>query len=257
MSNIREETVLEATHWTDKLFTLKTTRDPSFRFDSGQFAMIGLEVEGKPLMRAYSMVNASYDDHLEFLSIKAPNGALTTRLQHVKPGDKILVNRKTTGTLTLDNLKDGKRLYMLATGTGLAPFLSLIKDPTVYERFEQVILCHGCRHISELVYQDLILQDLPQNEFFGEEVLQKLVYYPSVTREPFKHQGRLTKLIDDGQMFEDLGVPAFDPAVDRAMICGNPNMMTEISERLEARGFVMGSLNAPGDYVIEKAFAEK
>ena len=257
MSNIREETVLEATHWTDKLFTLKTTRDPAFRFDSGQFAMIGLEVDGKPLMRAYSMVNAPYDDHLEFLSIKAPNGALTTRLQHVKPGDKILVNRKTTGTLTLDHLTDAGRLYMLATGTGLAPFLSLIKDPTVYERFEQVILCHGCRHVSELVYRDLILQDLPQNEFFGEEVLEKLVYYPTVTREPFKTQGRLTDLIDSGQMFADLGVPPFDPAQDRVMICGNPHMMVDIAERLQERGFTMGSLHEPGDFVIEKAFAEK
>lgn len=257
MSNIREETVLEATHWTDKLFTLKTTRDPSFRFESGQFAMIGLEVEGKPLMRAYSMVNASYDDHLEFLSIKAPNGALTTRLQHIQPGDKILVNRKTTGTLTLDHLKPGKRLYMLATGTGLAPFLSLIKDPDVYERFDQVILCHGCRHTSELVYQDLILNDLPNNEFFGNEVAGKLVYYPTVTREPFHTQGRLTALIDSGQLFDDLHTAPFDPAHDRVMICGNPQMMDEIAQRLEALNFTMGNLHAPGDYVIEKAFAEK
>ena len=182
MSNIIEETVLETHHWTDSLFTLKLTRDPGFRFESGQFAMIGLQVEGKPLMRAYSMASAAYDDHLEFLSIKVQNGPLTSRLQHVKPGDKILVNRKTTGTLILDNLEPGKNLYLLSTGTGLAPFLSLIRDPAMYEKFERVILVHSCRHIAELVYEDLILNELPQNEFFGELVQSKLTYYPTVTR---------------------------------------------------------------------------
>ena len=256
MSNIREETILEATHWTDSLFTIKTTRDPGFRFDSGQFAMIGLQIENRPIMRAYSMANAHYEDHLEFLSIKVPNGALTSRLKEVKAGDKILVNIKTTGTLTLDNLAPGKRLYLLSTGTGLAPFLSVIKDPETYERFEKVILVHSCRYASELVYQDLILKHLPENEYFGEEVKKKLVYYPTVTREDYPTQGRITHLIGNGRLFADLGVPSFNPDEDRVMICGNPNMMNELASDLKERGFVHGTNNTPGQFVIEKAFAE-
>ena len=256
MSNIREETVLEATHWTDNLFTIKTTRDPGFRFDSGQFAMIGLHVDDRPLLRAYSMANAHYDDHLEFLSIKVPNGALTSRLKNIKQGDKILVNVKTTGTLTLDNLAPGKNLYLLATGTGLAPFLSIIKDPVSYERFEKVILVHCCRYASELVYQELILKDLPQNEFFGEEVGQKLIYYPTVTREEYPTQGRITHLIETGRLFSDIGLPPLTSENDRVMICGNPNMMNELTDTLKGRGFKLGTNNAPGDFVIEKAFAE-
>ncbi len=257
MSNIVEETVLEAHHWTNNLFTLKLTRNPGFRFESGQFAMIGLKVDGKPLMRAYSMVNAHYDDHLEFLSIKVPNGPLTSRLQHVKPGDQILVNTKTTGTLILDNLKPGKRLYLLATGTGMAPFLSVIKDPVVYERFERVVLVHCCRHVQELVYQDLIKEQLPQNEFFGEEARHKLVYYPTVTREEFVNTGRITDLVRSGKLFQDLGLPAIDAAEDRVMICGNPHMMSELAVDLEERGFAMGTNAEPGEFLIEKAFAEK
>jgi ferredoxin--NADP+ reductase len=257
MSTILEETVLEAHHWTNNLFTLKVTRNPGFRFESGQFAMIGLRVEGKPLMRAYSMVNAHYDDHLEFLSIKVPNGPLTSRLQHVKPGDNILVNIKTTGTLILDNLKPGKRLYLLSTGTGMAPFLSVIKDPVVYERFEKVVLVHCCRHVQELVYQNLIREELPQNEFFGEEAREKLVYYPTVTREEFTNTGRITDLVRTGKLFADLGLPVIDPADDRVMICGNPQMMTDLANDLEERGFQMGTNAEPGEFLIEKAFAEK
>lgn len=257
MSNIVEETVLEAHHWTDNLFTLKLTRNPGFRFESGQFAMIGLKVDGRPLMRAYSMVNAHYDDHLEFLSIKVPNGPLTSRLQHVKPGDQILVNTKTTGTLILDNLRPGKRLYLLSTGTGMAPFLSVIKDPTVYERFEKVVLVHCCRHVRELVYQDLIREQLPQNEFFGEEAREKLVYYPTVTREEFKNTGRITDLVRSGKLFTDLGLPALDKSEDRVMICGNPQMMAELADELEERGFLLGTNAEPGEFLIEKAFAEK
>jgi len=257
MSSIVEETVLEAHHWTNNLFTLKLTRNPGFRFESGQFAMIGLRVDGKPLMRAYSMVNAHYDDHLEFLSIKVPNGPLTSRLQHVKPGDQILVNTKTTGTLILDNLKPGKRLYMLSTGTGMAPFLSVIKDPVVYERFEKVILVHCCRRAQELVYQNLIKEELPQNEFFGEEARAKLVYYPTVTREEFATTGRITDLIRNGRLFKDLGTPEFDPADDRVMICGNPQMMNDLAAELESRNFTLGTNAEPGEFLIEKAFAEK
>jgi len=257
MSTILEETVLEAHHWTNNLFTLKVTRNPGFRFESGQFAMIGLRVEGKPLMRAYSMVNAHYDDHLEFLSIKVPNGPLTSRLQHVKPGDNILVNIKTTGTLILDNLKPGKRLYLLSTGTGMAPFLSVIKDPVVYERFEKVVLVHCCRHVQELVYQNLIREELPQNEFFGEEAREKLVYYPTVTREDFTNTGRITDLVRTGKLFSDLGLPMIDPADDRVMICGNPQMMADLANDLEERGFLLGTNAEPGEFLIEKAFAEK
>lgn len=257
MSNIVEETVLEAHHWTNNLFTLKLTRNPGFRFESGQFAMIGLKVDGKPLMRAYSMVNAHYDDHLEFLSIKVPNGPLTSRLQHVKPGDQILVNTKTTGTLILDNLRPGKRLYLLATGTGMAPFLSVIKDPVVYERFEKVVLVHCCRHAQELVYQNLIRDELPQNEFFGEEAREKLVYYPTVTREDFVNTGRITELVRSGKLFADLGLPALDVADDRVMICGNPQMMADLANDLEERGFLLGTNAEPGEFLIEKAFAEK
>ena len=224
-SNILEKTVLDVHHWTDSLFTLKLTRDPGFRFESGQFAMIGLMVDGKPLMRAYSMASAAYEEHLEFLSIKVPNGPLTSRLQHVKPGDKILVNKKTTGTLILDNLLPGKRLYLLCTGTGLAPFLSIIKDPAVYERYDQVILVHGVRHVADLVYGDFIKTDLPQNEFFGEEARHKLVYHPTVTREPYVNQGRITDLVKNGKLFERLGVPAINAEEDRVMICGNPQMI--------------------------------
>ncbi len=258
MSNIREETVLDVHHWTDSLFTLKTTRDPGFRFESGQFAMIGLMVEGKPLMRAYSMVSAPYEEHLEFLSIKVPNGPLTSRLQHIKPGDKILVNRKTTGTLLLQFLTPGKRLYLLSTGTGLAPFMSIIKDPETYERFDQVILVHGTRFVRDLVYEDFILSELPENEFFGEEARHKLVYYPTVTREEFKHQGRITDLIRSGKLFQDLGNPPFSKDDDRIMLCGNPNMMTELHHYFEDElGFEEGHNGVPGQFVIEKAFAEK
>jgi ferredoxin/flavodoxin---NADP+ reductase len=256
-SNILEKTVLDVHHWTDSLFTLKLDRNPGFRFENGQFAMIGLMVDGKPLMRAYSMVSANYEEHLEFLSIKVPGGPLTSRLQHVKPGDTILVNKKTTGTLILSNLLPGKRLYLLATGTGLAPFLSIIKDPGTYDAYDQVILVHGVRHVRELVYQDFITKNLPENEFFGEQARHKLTYYQTVTREPYVHQGRITDLIADGRLFEDLGVPAFNRAEDRVMICGNPNMMNDIAAHLDSIGFAQGSHAGAGDYVIEKAFAEK
>lgn len=256
-SNILEKTVIDVHHWTESLFTLKLARDPGFRFDNGQFAMIGLMVDGKPIMRAYSMASANYEEHLEFLSIKVPNGPLTSRLQHVKPGDKILVNKKTTGTLVLDNLLPGRRLYLLSTGTGLAPFLSIIKDPETYERFDRVILTHSCRHVRDLVYEDFIRQDLPNNEFFGEQAAHKLTYYPTVTREPYPRQGRITDLIRNGTLFVDIDAPAFDPAEDRVMICGNPHMMTELAQYLDGIGFQQGSNVGAGHYVIEKAFAEK
>lgn len=258
MPDIIEETVLEIHHWTETLFTLKLTRDPGFRFESGQFAMIGLQVDGRPLMRAYSMVSASYEDHLEFLSIKVPEGPLTSLLQHVRTGDRILVNRKATGSLIADNLLPGAgRLYLLSTGTGLAPFISIIKDPTVYDRFDEIVLTHTCRRKAELVYQDLITAGLFENEFFGDLVREKLIYYPSVTREEFKTRDRITELIRSGKLFADLDKPAFDERTDRVMICGNPNMMAELAEHLDGLGWKQGSNAGPGHYVIEKAFAGK
>ena len=257
MSNILRETVLEVHHWTENLFTLKTTRDPGFRFDSGEFAMMGLEVDGRPLLRAYSVVSAPYDEQLEFLSIKVPNGPLTSRLQHVKPGDTILVNRKATGTLLLHNLEPGKSLWLLSTGTGLAPFLSIIKDPTVYERFDRVILTHTVRNKNELVCGEKALEDLKQNEYIGELAAEKLIYYPTVTREPFQNEGRITDLIRSGKVFADLGLEPLNPADDRVMICGNPHMTAELTKYMEDQGFEMGANNKPGTFVIEKAFAQR
>lgn len=252
-----QEKVLSVHHWNDTLFSFTTTRDPGLRFKTGQFVMIGLEVNGKPLMRAYSIVSAHYEEHLEFYSIKVQDGPLTSRLQHLKVGDTLMVSRKPTGSLIMDNLKPGKNLYLLSTGTGLAPFMSVIRDPEFYEAFDKIVLTHGVRICSELGYHDYITKELPENEFFGDLVKEKLIYYPTVTREPFKNQGRLTDLIESGKLFTDIGLPAFNPEHDRIMICGSPSMLKDLVAILEQRGFVEGTSNKPGDYVIERAFVEK
>lgn len=257
MRALNHEKVLSVHHWTDTLFSFTTTRDPGFRFKNGQFTMIGLEVEGKPLMRAYSMVSANYEHHLEFFSIKVQDGPLTSRLQHIHVGDEVLVNTKPTGTLVLDHLRPGKRLYMLSTGTGLAPFMSLIKDPEVYEKFEQVILVHGCRYVNELAYEDTIMRELPENEFFGEIVRDQLVYYPTVTREPFRNQGRVTTLMENHKLFEDIGVPAFNTDEDRFMLCGSPHMLRDTCVILEENGMHEARAGALGEYVIERAFVDR
>ncbi|HEY3431213.1 MAG TPA: ferredoxin--NADP reductase [Rhodocyclaceae bacterium] len=258
MSNLNTETVLSVHHWNDSLFSFRTTRDPGLRFENGQFVMIGLEVEGRPLLRAYSIASANYEEHLEFFSIKVPNGPLTSRLQHLQPGHPVKVSRKPTGTLVLHDLKPGKHLYLFATGTGLAPFMSVIQDPEAYERFDKIVLIHGTRTVSEAAYADFIQNHLPQNEFFGEEVKSKLIYYPTVTREPFRNQGRLTDLIESGKLFTDIGLPPLDPAVDRIMICGSPAMLEDSCALLDRRGFeVSPRIGTPGDYVIERAFVEK
>ncbi|BBK42580.1 ferredoxin--NADP(+) reductase [Allostella vacuolata] len=257
MSNLREERVLSVHHWTDTLFSFTTTRDPSFRFQSGQFTMIGLMVEGKPLLRAYSMASAYYDDTLEFFSIKVQDGPLTSRLQHLEVGQTILVGRKPVGTLLLDNLLPGRTLYLVGTGTGLAPFLSLIRDPETYERFEKVVLTHTCRTVAELAYRDLITRELPENELIGEQVREKLVYYPTVTREPFQTQGRITDLIREGRIFADLGLRPLDPAVDRLMLCGSPSMLREARTMLEEGGFEEGSQAKAAHFVVERAFVEQ
>ncbi len=257
MSALNEESVLSVHHWTDSLFTFTTTRDPSLRFSNGHFTMIGLRVEGKPLLRAYSIVSANYEDHLEFLSIKVADGPLTSRLQHVKVGDTVIVGKKPTGTLVADYLLPGKRLYLLSTGTGLAPFMSIIRDPETYEKFEQVVLVHGVRQVDELAYHDMLIEHLPNHEFLGELVSSKLRYYPTVTREQYKNMGRITDLVESGKLFADLDVPAFDPKADRVMICGSPGMLRDLKRMLEERGFAEGNTSTPGDFVIERAFAEQ
>ncbi len=258
MSKYIPETVLSVHHWNDTLFSFTTTRRQGLRFRNGHFLMIGLEVEGKPLVRAYSVVSPNYEEHLEFLSIKVPNGPLTSRLQNIKVGDPVLVSEKSVGTLVLDDLNPGKHLYLFSTGTGMAPFMSIIRDPETYDRFDKVVLVHGVRLVSELAYADYLRDELPQHEFLGEIVRDKLIYYPTVTREAFKQTGRLTTAIESGQLFKDIGLPPLDPAVDRAMICGSPAMLKETSEMLDARGFkVSPSLGRPGDYVFERAFVEK
>ncbi len=257
MSNFNEERVVNVHHWTDSLFSFRTTRSPSFRFQSGQFTMIGLSVEGRPLLRAYSLASAPYDDELEFFSIKVANGPLTSRLQHLKVGDSVIVSRKPTGTLVLDNLLPGRNLYLLGTGTGLAPFLSLIKDPETYERFERVIVVHGVRWIADLAYEKAITEVLPGDEFVGELVAERLVYYPTVTREPFRHQGRITALMISNKLFEDVGLPPMTTADDRFMLCGSPRMIQDVRELLDARGFLEGNHGEAGHYVVEKAFVDR
>ena len=252
------ENVLEVRHWNDGLFSFKTTRDPGFRFRAGQFVMIGLEVEGKPLMRAYSIASPSWEEHLEFFSIKVPDGPLTSRLQHIQVGDRILMSRKPTGTLVLDDLNPGKRLYLLATGTGLAPFLSLVTEPETYERFEQVIVVHGVREVADLAYRELFERELFEHEYLGDMVRGKLLYYPTVTREAFRNTGRITDLIESGELTQRLGLPSLDPANDRLMLCGSPQMLADTARLLDERGFTVSPrTREPGDYVIERAFVER
>jgi ferredoxin/flavodoxin---NADP+ reductase len=252
------ERVLHVHHWNDTLFSFRTTRDPGLRFRNGHFVMMGLTVDDRPLLRAYSLASANHAEHLEFLSIKVPDGPLTSRLQHLKPGDEVLVGRKPVGSLVLDDLKPGRRLFLLATGTGLAPFMSIIQDPETYERFETVVLLHGVRQVSELAYADFIEHELPEDEFLGELVRGRLHYVPTVTREPFRNRGRLTDWLATESVCAELGQPALDPAHDRAMICGNSAMLTDCCAILDGKGFAISPRQGEaGDYVIERAFVEK
>jgi ferredoxin--NADP+ reductase len=258
MTVLGVEQVLRVRHWNDTLFSFATTRDPALRFENGQFVMIGMEVNGRPLLRAYSIASANHEDHLEFFSIKVEDGPLTSRLQNLAPGEKIFVSRKPTGTLVLRDLRPGRRLYLFSTGTGLAPFLSLVKDPEMYERFEKIILVHGVRRTSELAYEEYLSKTLPEDEYIGEQVRAQLVYYPTVTREPYRNRGRLTDLIASGQLFDDIGSPPLDPREDRAMICGSPSMLADLSALLKSRDFTISPhIGEPGDYLIERAFVEK
>jgi ferredoxin/flavodoxin---NADP+ reductase len=257
MSAFYREKVLSVQHWTDTLFSFKATRDTGFRFQNGQFAMIGLEVEGRPLMRAYSMASANHEEELEFFSIKVPDGPLTSRLQRIKEGDTILVGRKATGTLISDNLLPGERLLLLSTGTGLAPFASLIKDPDVYERFEKIVLVHGCRQVNELAFGEQLVATLTEDELFGPLLAEKLSYYPTVTREPFRNRGRITDLITSEQLFNDIGQKPLNVEGDRIMMCGSPAMLEELKQMFEARAFAEGNHTEAGHFVIEKAFVER
>jgi len=258
MSTFDVERVLHVRHWTQDYFSFRTTRGAGLRFDNGQFVMIGLPVDGKPLMRAYSIASANWEEEMEFFSIKVPHGPLTSRLQHLKPGDEILVGRKPTGTLLISDLHPGRNLYLLSTGTGLAPFLSIIKDPETYERFERVILTHGVRNTTDLAYRDYFTRELPQHEYLGETIARQMLYYPAVSREDFVHRGRLTDLLDSGRISTDLGIEPLDPVHDRAMICGSPQMLADFRAILDRRGFKAAPrIGTPGEYVFERAFVEK
>jgi len=258
MAAFASERVLDVRHWTDSYFSFTTTRDDGLRFENGQFVMVGLMVEQRPLLRAYSIASANWEEELQFFSIKVPHGPLTSRLQHIQPGDALLVGSKPTGTLLISDLHPGRNLYLFGTGTGLAPFLAVVKDPDTYERFERVILCHGVRNPADLAYREYIEQELPRNAYLGETLRRQLVYYPAVSREPFLHHGRLTTLFDQGRIAADLGLDEPDPARDRAMICGSPQVLADFRQILDRRGFVAAPrIGTAGHYVFERAFVER
>ncbi len=249
------QTVTKVTHWTDTLFSFRVARPRSLRFRSGEFVMLGLLGEnGKPLLRAYSIASPAWDDELEFYSIKVPDGPLTSRLQHIKPGEEIILRTKPTGTLVLDALLPGKRLWLFATGTGIAPFASLIRDPETYERYDEVILMHTCRAQAELEYGRQFVDSLEDDPLIGEFVDGKLRYYPTTTQEDGPLTGRVTDNLTSGKVFEDLGVPPIDPAHDRAMICGSIGFNADMKTILEERGLNEGSNSTPAEYVVERAF---
>lgn len=248
------ETVTSVTHYTDRLFRFRMTRPDGFRFRSGEFAMIGLMVEGKPVFRAYSIASPAWGEELEFFSIKVPDGPLTSHLQLIKPGDQVLMRKKPTGTLVLDALTPGKRLYMFSTGTGIAPFASLIRDPETYEKYEEVILTHTSREVAELKYGFDLIEEIRNDELLSEIVGDKLRHYATTTREDFPFRGRITELMASGKLYSDLGLPPLDPAVDRGMICGSSAMLKDTKDLLENAGLTEGANSKPAEFVIERAF---
>ncbi len=253
------QTVTDVRHYTDSLFSFRVTRPQTLRFRSGEFVMIGLIGDnGKPLMRAYSIASPSWDDELEFYSIKVQEGPLTSKLQHIPPGDKVILRPKPVGTLVHDALLPGKRLYMFSTGTGFAPFASLLRDPETFEKFDEVIITHTCRDVAELTYGRELVESIKSDEMLreliGEDNLDKLRYYPTTTREQSPKMGRITHLIENGDLFSDLGVPALDPETDRAMVCGSLAFNLDIKALLEAAGLHEGANSDPAQFVIEKAF---
>ena len=254
-ASLTRQTVMSVHHWTDRLFHFRIIRPADFRFRSGEFVMIGLELKpGKPLLRAYSIANPSWDEELEFFSIKVPDGPLTAHLQKIEPGDEMVLGRKPTGTLVLDALVPGSRLYLFSTGTGIAPFASLVRDPETYEKFDKVILTHTCRQVSELAYGLDLVAKTKEDPLVGEFAGDKLIHYPSVTQEPYERQGRITTLIESGQLFDELGLPPFDPAQDRIMICGSMAMLQDTKALAEKAGLTEGSNAQPAEFLIEKAF---
>jgi len=260
------QTVTEVTHWTDRLFSFRMTRPATLRFRSGEFVMIGLmqtdEKTGKekPLLRAYSIASPSWDDELEFYSIKVQDGPLTSRLQHIQPGDQIIMRPKPVGTLVHDALLPGKRLWFFATGTGIAPFASLLRDPQTYTDYEEVIVTHTCREVGELEYGRMLIDNIRNDELLeeliGEGFHEKLRYYPTTTREDSPKMGRITDLMRSGEVFADLGVAPLAPETDRAMVCGNLAFNLEIKEMLESYGLREGANSDPKEYVVEKAFLD-
>lgn len=251
------QTVLSVRHWDDRLFSFRVTRPPGFRFRSGEFIMIGLPGEnGKPILRAYSIASPVWDEELEFYSIKVSDGPLTSKLQKICPGDQIIVKTKPTGTLILDALLPGQRLWMISTGTGIAPFASLMREPETYQKFDKVILTQTCRQRSELLYGDDLAGNLPGDQLVGEEAQDKFIRYATTTREASERMGRITDLIATGQVFRDLNSPPLDPAADRVMICGSMGLNLDLKRLLEERGFCEGAPNKPAEYVIERAFVD-
>ena len=253
-AGVHAEKVLSVRHYTDRLFSFRITRPQSFRFRSGEFVMIGLPNAAKPVFRAYSIASPSWDEELEFFSIKVPDGPLTQHLQKIRPGDTVLMRQKSTGTLVLDALTPGKRLWMISTGTGIAPFASLIRDPETYEKFDEVILTHTCRQNAELAYGEELVAATKTDELIGEMAAEKLVHFTSVTRDDGPVKGRVTDMMKSGELYTRLGVPALDPAVDRVMICGSEGLLKDVKQICLDANFIEGSNAAPADFVIEKAF---
>ncbi|MEM8771326.1 MAG: ferredoxin--NADP reductase [Pseudomonadota bacterium] len=251
---VSAEKVLDIHHWTDELFSFRLSRPASFRFRSGEFIMLGLMDGARPLLRAYSIASPSWDDGLDFYSIKVPDGPLTSRLQHIKEGDEVLLGRKPTGTLVLDALKPGKSLFLLSTGTGAAPFASILKEPETYEKFDRIILTHTCRNIKDLGFTQALIKSLKDDPLVGDQAPQCVDYFPSTTREDFTNMGRITNLIENGRLFEAIRREPFNPSHDRVMICGSTPMIADTKKILDHSGFSEGSNAAPGEYVVEKAF---
>ncbi|MFH1795551.1 MAG: ferredoxin--NADP reductase [Pseudomonadota bacterium] len=253
-ANVHAERVVSVTHYTDRLFSFRITRPQTLRFRSGEFVMIGLPNAEKPVYRAYSIASPAWDDELEFYSIKVPDGPLTQHLQKIVPGDIVLMRPKPTGTLVLDALTPGKRVFMIATGTGMAPFASLVRDPETYEKFDQVILTNTCRDVADLQYGNELAALTTEDPLIGEMAGGKLTYYASTTRQESPHMGRITTLIESGKLFSDLGIPPLDPVTDRVMLCGSMAMIKDVATLLQARGFTEGSNSAPAEFVLERAF---
>ncbi|MBP0437274.1 ferredoxin--NADP reductase [Tianweitania sediminis] len=253
-ANVHAERVVSVTHYTDSLFSFRMTRPASFRFRSGEFAMIGLPNAAKPVFRAYSVASPAWDEELEFYSIKVLDGPLTQHLQKIQPGDTVLLRPKATGTLVLDALTPAKRVYMIATGTGFAPFASLIRDPETYEKFDEIIVTNTCRDVADLRYGNELVEGVREDPLIGELVEGRLHYYATTTREPSPRMGRITKLMTEGTLYSDLGVPPLNRETDRVMICGSMAMLKDVKDIVEAAGLVEGSNSAPADFVVERAF---